>query len=125
MHHDGNRNSYQCGGGRNIGRWHCPDTVPDSYRKDRRLGIAAKAEAAKKAFVGETYVRIRDRWRHLQRTVDQDVHVIDIPVQPRRDRKAALRFFRKPNVDQRGDPTGISPQQSRYTVIRLRGERGR
>jgi putative transposase len=34
-------------------------------------------------------------WRDLWRAVDQHGAIIDILVQPRRDRRAAIRFFRK------------------------------
>ena len=38
---------------------------------------------------------IRGRRQYLWRAVDQDGEVIDILLQPRRDRHAAARFFRK------------------------------
>ena len=38
---------------------------------------------------------INGRWQCLWRAVDQDGNVLDILVQPRRDAKAAKRFFRK------------------------------
>jgi putative transposase len=40
-------------------------------------------------------VTIRGRCQYLWRAVDQDGEVIDILLQPRRDRHAAARFFRK------------------------------
>ena len=43
----------------------------------------------------EVFVTIQDERQYLWRAVDQDGDVIDILVQPRRDRKAAKRFFRK------------------------------
>ena len=43
----------------------------------------------------EVFVTIQSRRQYLWRAVDQDGDVIDILVQPRRDRKAAKRFFRK------------------------------
>jgi putative transposase len=43
----------------------------------------------------ELFVNIRGRQRYLWRAVDQDGDVIDILLQPRRDRRAAERFFRK------------------------------
>ena len=43
----------------------------------------------------EVFVTIQGEWQYLWRAVDQDGDVIDILVQPRRDRKAAKRFFRK------------------------------
>ena len=43
----------------------------------------------------EVFVKIRGRRYYLWRAVDQDGDVIDILVQPRRDRRAAQRFLRK------------------------------
>ncbi len=43
----------------------------------------------------ELFVNIQGRQQYLWRAVDQDGDVIDILVQPRRDRHAAARFFRK------------------------------
>ena len=43
----------------------------------------------------EVFVTIQGRRQYLWRAVDQDGDVIDILVQPRRDRRAAKRFFRK------------------------------
>ena len=43
----------------------------------------------------EVFVTIRGQRQYLWRAVDQDGDVLDILVQPRRDRRAAKRFFRK------------------------------
>ena len=43
----------------------------------------------------ELFVTIQGKKQYLWRAVDQDGDVIDILVQPRRDRRAAERFFRK------------------------------
>ncbi|MGB5295755.1 MAG: IS6 family transposase [Thermoanaerobaculia bacterium] len=43
----------------------------------------------------ELFVTIQGERQYLWRAVDQDGDVIDILVQPRRDRRAAKRFFRK------------------------------
>ena len=43
----------------------------------------------------ELFVHIQGRQQYLWRAVDQDGDVIDILLQPRRDRRAAERFFRK------------------------------
>ena len=44
-------------------------------------------------FVDETYVKVSGRWRYLYRAVDQFGQVIDVLVSPKRDKKAARRFF--------------------------------
>ena len=43
----------------------------------------------------EVFIKIGGRLQYLWRAVDQDGSVLDILVQPRRDKKAAARFFRK------------------------------
>jgi putative transposase len=43
----------------------------------------------------EVYLKIDGRLRYLWRAVDQDGSVLDILVQPHRDKKAAARFFKK------------------------------
>jgi IS6 family transposase len=44
-------------------------------------------------WVDETYVKIAGRWRYVYRAIDQFGQVIDVFVSPRRDVKAARRFF--------------------------------
>ncbi len=56
-------------------------------RRDGRLGDTW--------FLDELFVTIHGQRQYLWRAVDQDGDVIDILVQPRRDRRAAERFFRK------------------------------
>ena len=43
----------------------------------------------------ELFVTIQGRHQHVWRAVDEDGDVIDILVQSRRNRRAAVRFFRK------------------------------
>ena len=56
-------------------------------RKEGRLGGTW--------YLDEVFVNIRGQRQYLWRAVDQDGDVIDILVQPRRDRRAAERFFRR------------------------------
>lgn len=44
-------------------------------------------------FVDETYVKVAGRWRYVYRAIDQFGQVIDVYVSPRRDIRAARRFF--------------------------------
>ena len=46
-------------------------------------------------FLDEVFVTIHGRRQYLWRAVDQDGDLLDILVQSRRDRRAAVRFFRK------------------------------
>jgi transposase-like protein len=45
--------------------------------------------------VDETYVKVGGRWRYVYRAIDQFGQVIDVFVSPRRDMKAARRFFER------------------------------
>ena len=46
-------------------------------------------------YLDELFVTIQGRQQYLWRAVDEDGDVIDILVQSRRNRRAAMRFFRK------------------------------
>jgi transposase-like protein len=46
-------------------------------------------------FVDETYVKVAGRWRYVYRAIDQFGQVIDVFVSPRRDARAARRFFER------------------------------
>ena len=46
-------------------------------------------------YLDEVFVTIRGRRQYLWRAVDQDGDLLDILVQSHRDRRAAMRFFRK------------------------------
>ena len=46
-------------------------------------------------YLDEVFVKIQGRLQYLWRAVDEDGDVIDILVQCRRNRRAAIRFFRK------------------------------
>lgn len=73
-----------------------PDYARTLERRQSRLGDTW--------FIDEVFIRIRGRWQYLYRAVDQDGDVIDILVQSRRDRQAALRLFRKLTIGQGGEP---------------------
>jgi hypothetical protein len=45
--------------------------------------------------VHETYVKVAGRWRYVYRAIDQFGQVIDVFLSPRRDTKAAQRFFER------------------------------
>ena len=58
-------------------------------------------------FLDEVFVTINGQRQYLWRAVDQDGDVIDILVQPRRDGRAAWRFFRRLLKSQRQEPVRI------------------
>jgi putative transposase len=59
----------------------------------------------------ETYIKIRGQWRYLYRAVDRDGQTIDFLLTVHRDKKAALRFFKKA-VRQHGLPDKVTIDQS-------------
>ncbi len=65
-------------------------------RRQRRLGDTWHLD--------EVFVTIRGRRQYLWRAVDQDGDVLDIFLQPRRDQRAAERFFHKLLRGQGGEP---------------------
>jgi transposase-like protein len=46
-------------------------------------------------WVDETYVKVAGRWRYVYRSIDQFGQVIDVFVSPRRNARAARRFFER------------------------------
>ena len=73
-----------------------PDYARQLKRRQGRLGDIW--------FLDEVFVKINGQRLYLWRAVDQDGDVIDILVQPRRDGRAARRFFRKLLKSQRRKP---------------------
>ena len=80
--------------------------IPLSYETIRRwcdtfgASYAAKLKRTRsklgdKWFLDEVFLKINGVQHYLWRAVDQHGAVIDILVQPKRDRFAAIRFFRK------------------------------
>ncbi len=65
----------------------------------------------------EVFVTIQGRQQYLWRAVDEDGDVLDILVQPRRNRHAAVRFFRKLLKNQRHVPRRLITDKLRsYTA---------
>jgi putative transposase len=64
-----------------------PDYARKLKRRQGRLGDMWHLD--------EVFIRINGQQQYLWRAVDQDGDVIDILVQPRRDQRAAERFFRR------------------------------
>jgi putative transposase len=59
----------------------------------------------------ETYIKIKGQWRYLYRAVDKAGQTIDFLLTARRDKKAALRFFRKA-IRQHGLPDKVTIDKS-------------
>jgi transposase-like protein len=58
-------------------------------------------------YVDETYVKVAGRWRYVYRAIDQSDQVIDVFVSPRRDAKAAHRFFERAIGTTKVDPVEV------------------
>ncbi len=59
----------------------------------------------------ETYIKVKGQWKYLYRAVDKHGHTIDFLLTAHRDKKAALRFFKKA-VLQHGLPEKIANDKS-------------
>ena len=85
-----------------IRQW-CEKFGPDYARRlKRRQGCLGDTW-----FLDEVFVTINGQRQYLWRAVDQDGDLIDILVQPRRDGRAAWRFFRKLLKGQRQEPSRL------------------
>ncbi len=59
----------------------------------------------------ETYIKVKGQWKYLYRAVDKHGHTIDFLLTAHRDKKAALRFFKKAAL-QHGLPGKITIDKS-------------
>ena len=64
----------------------------ETYAKRRR---SRSQRPGDRWHLDEVYLSINGKLQYLWRAVDQDGEVLDILVQPRRNRRAAKKFFRK------------------------------
>jgi transposase-like protein len=62
--------------------------------------------------VDETYVKVAGQWRYVYRAIDQSGQVIDVFVSPRRDTKAAKRFFERAIGTTKIAPTEVTTDQA-------------
>ena len=76
-----------------------PDYARQLKRRQGRLGDTW--------FLDEVFVTINGERQYLWRAVDQDGDLIDILVHPRRDARAARRFFRRLLNRQRQEPVRL------------------
>jgi transposase, IS6 family len=66
----------------------------------------------------ETYVKVAGRWRYVYRAIDQFGQVIDVFVSPRRDLRAAGRFFERAIGTTRTMPSEVVTDQApTYPVV--------
>jgi transposase-like protein len=62
--------------------------------------------------VDETYVKVAGRWRYVYRAIDQFGQVVDVSVSPRRDLRAARRFFERAIGTTRTMPSEVVTDQA-------------
>jgi transposase-like protein len=62
--------------------------------------------------VDETYVKVAGRWRYVYRAIDQFGQVIDVFVSPRRDTRAARRFFEQAITTTKVTPVEVVTDQA-------------
>ncbi len=66
----------------------------------------------------ETYVKVKGKWRYLYRAVDKEGNTIDFLLSKKRDKKAALRFFKKA-IGSSGFPSKITIDKSGANIAAL------
>jgi transposase-like protein len=68
--------------------------------------------------VDETYVKVAGQWRYVDRAIDQVGQVIDVLVAPRRDAKAARRFFDRAIGTTKMTPVEVvTDQAATYPIV--------
>ena len=59
----------------------------------------------------ETYIKVKGQWKYYYRAVDKQGNTIDFLLTAKRDKKAALRFFKKA-IESSGKPSLINIDKS-------------
>ena len=89
-----------------INRWvitYSPQLNEDFRCHKNRIGKRWKMD--------ETYIKVRGQWKYYYRAVDKQGNTIDFLLTSRRDKKAALRFFKKA-IGKNGKPSLINIDKS-------------
>ena len=89
-----------------INRWvvHYSPLLAQAFRqKKKRTGARWRMD--------ETYIKVKGQWKYYYRAVDKQGNTIDFLLAARRDKKAALRFFRKA-IGSSGKPSLINIDKS-------------
>jgi putative transposase len=92
----------------NIYRW-VQKFAPQLEAELRRSGN--KRSVGTSWRMDETYIKVNGQWKYLYRAVDKAGQTIDFLLTAHRDKKAALRFFRKP-LCQHGLPDKVTIDKS-------------
>ena len=59
----------------------------------------------------ETYIKVQGAWKYLYRAVDKEGQTVDFLLTGKRDKAAALRFFKKA-MKENGDPEDVTMDKS-------------
>ena len=91
----------------NIYRWVQKFTpqLEAAFRKGKKRPVG------KSWRMDETYIKVKSQWKYLYRAVDKEGQTIDFLLTAHRDKKAALRFFKKA-VRQHGLPDKVTIDKS-------------
>ncbi|CDH23389.1 transposase (fragment) [Xenorhabdus bovienii str. kraussei Becker Underwood] len=81
--------------------------VPLILKRYRR----SKPAVGRRWRIDETYIKIKGQWKYLYRAVDSDGNTVDFLLTANRDKKAALRFFKKA-TGQHGQPEVVTLDKS-------------
>jgi transposase-like protein len=92
----------------NIYRW-VQKFAPQLEAEFRRSGN--KRPVGTSWRMDETYIKVNGQWKYLYRAVDKEGQTVDFLLAARRDKKAALRFFRKA-LRQHGLPEKVAIDKS-------------
>jgi putative transposase len=76
-----------------------------AFRKSKKRSVG------KSWRMDETYIKIKGQWRYLYRAVGKEGQTVDFLLTAHRDKRAALRFFRKA-VQQNGLPDKVTIDKS-------------
>jgi transposase-like protein len=77
----------------------------------RKVPQSTRPSPARRLRQQYPYIKIKGQWRYLYRAVDKEGQTIDFLLTAHRDKKAALRFFKKA-VRQHGLPDKVTIDQS-------------
>jgi transposase-like protein len=91
----------------NIYRWVQKFTpkLEATFRKGKKRPVG------KSWRIDETYIKIKGQWKYLYRAVDKEGQTVDFLLTIYRDKKAALRFFKKA-IRQHGLPDKMTIDKS-------------
>ena len=92
----------------NVYRW-VQKFTPQLETEFRRS--CSKRPIGKSWRMDETYIKVNGQWNYLYRTVDRAGQSVDFLLTAQRDKKAALRFFRKA-LGQHGLPEKVTIDKS-------------